>query len=113
MIFKDFWLLFFIPLLILGALWLRHGKNKSSLNFSSQDLFRPFNPSGRVVFSRNLIFLRALILALFLLALARPRLPLEISQVEAEGIDIVLAIDASGSMLAEDFKRGARRSNRI
>lgn len=52
-------------------------------------------------------------MALFLLGLARPRIPLQETKIHSEGIDIVLAIDCSGSMLAEDFKIGGRRQNRL
>jgi Ca-activated chloride channel family protein len=46
-------------------------------------------------------------------ALARPRQGLEETKVSTEGIDIVLAVDVSGSMLAEDFKIGGERRNRL
>ncbi len=49
-------------------------------------------------------YLKLLTLTLFILALARPRLTLKQESVNAEGIDIVLAIDVSTSMLAKDFK---------
>jgi len=53
----------------------------------------------------NLIpYLKLLVLSLFILAFARPRLSLKQESVNAEGIDIVLAIDVSTSMLATDFK---------
>lgn len=48
--------------------------------------------------------LRAAAFALLVVALARPQDVEEQSRTDAEGIDIVLAIDVSGSMLARDFK---------
>jgi Ca-activated chloride channel family protein len=47
--------------------------------------------------------LRLLALALFIIALARPQSVSNKENVSTEGIDIVLLIDISGSMLAEDF----------
>ncbi|MFC1808124.1 VWA domain-containing protein [Candidatus Omnitrophota bacterium] len=113
MIFKDPWILLLIPLLIAGAFFYKRRSTPSSVRFSSDEILKSFKPTFRVIASNNLIYLRVAAIILFLLAFARPRLPLEQTQVETEGIDIVLAIDASGSMLAEDFKSGGKRQNRL
>jgi Ca-activated chloride channel family protein len=49
-------------------------------------------------------YLRYLALILFIIALARPRLPLKEETVNAEGIDIMMVLDLSSSMLSRDFK---------
>lgn len=49
-------------------------------------------------------YLRLLALALLVIALARPQKLLQEEEIRAEGIDIVLAIDLSSSMLAQDFE---------
>jgi len=51
--------------------------------------------------------------ALLIVALARPQQGKEMRQVQASGIDIILAIDVSRSMLAEDFTIGNDRANRL
>jgi Ca-activated chloride channel family protein len=48
-----------------------------------------------------------------ILGLARPQSPVADSKIQSEGIDIVLAIDCSTSMLAEDFMLQGKRQNRI
>lgn len=48
--------------------------------------------------------LRVAAVALLVVALARPQSQLSRQEMTIEGIDIVLAMDVSGSMLAEDFK---------
>jgi len=48
--------------------------------------------------------LRMLAMALLIVALARPQSTISSKEVEVEGIDIMIALDISGSMLAEDFK---------
>ena len=48
-----------------------------------------------------------------MVALARPQYGNEQTKVTTEGIDIVLAVDVSGSMLAEDFEMGGKRYNRL
>jgi Ca-activated chloride channel family protein len=52
----------------------------------------------------TLPYLRLLALAALIIALARPQLQLQEEEIKAEGIDIVLAIDLSSSMLAQDFE---------
>jgi len=56
---------------------------------------------------------RILVLALVATAIARPRLGQSYETVTAEGIDIVLALDTSGSMLAEDMAGAGGRINRL
>jgi Ca-activated chloride channel family protein len=55
-----------------------------------------------------LFALRTIALVLIALALARPQLETGYETIQAEGIDIMLALDISGSMRAEDFKPNNR-----
>jgi Ca-activated chloride channel homolog len=57
--------------------------------------------------------LRWLVLALFIVALAQPRLAKSTTEVKASGIDIMVALDMSGSMISEDFVVGDRRVDRF
>jgi Ca-activated chloride channel family protein len=78
-------------------------KLESSVAFSSLSLASV--PTGwRVRASRLLPWLRLLALILLVVALARPRKGESEVQVTSEGIDIVIALDISGSMKAEDFQ---------
>jgi Ca-activated chloride channel family protein len=52
-------------------------------------------------------------LTLLVVALARPQLVKQRTEERKEGFDLVLAIDVSGSMLAEDYKRAGTRINRL
>ena len=113
MIFKDPWVLLFLPVVILLLFLFQKRKVFSSIRFSSGELVRNFRPTLKLALAKNLIYLRTAAIVLLLLALARPRLPLEQTKIETEGIDIVLAIDCSTSMLAEDFKIGRMRQNRL
>ena len=63
---------------------------------------------GNVLLSLLLLGLASLIVAL-----ARPQLGKTLSRVQASGIDIILALDVSRSMLAEDLSIGNERANRI
>ncbi|MBS1644161.1 MAG: VWA domain-containing protein [Bacteroidetes bacterium] len=61
-------------------------------------------PSLRTKLRRVLPVLRILALSCLIVALARPQSSSVSENVDSEGIDIVIAMDVSGSMLAEDFK---------
>ncbi len=86
---------------------------QSGIRFSSEDFLSKLKKSFKIKLARNLIFLRLASIILIILALARPQSPVADSKIQSEGIDIVLAIDCSTSMLAEDFKMSNRRQNRI
>jgi Ca-activated chloride channel family protein len=62
---------------------------------------------------RLLAAMRWLTLALFVVALARPQFTESETKIKASGIDIVVAIDLSGSMEAEDFEIKGERVNRL
>ncbi len=75
---------------------------KASMRVSSLRSFR--NTSSLKSHLRHLPFIcRLLALSFIILALARPRSHNEEKTIEGEGIDIVLCLDVSGSMLAQDF----------
>ncbi len=67
--------------------------------------------------ARRLAFLpqalRAAALALLVVGLARPQSGRAETRVRSEGIDVVLAVDLSTSMYAEDFERDGERQNRL
>ncbi len=60
--------------------------------------------TARIVAARGLPWLSVVALALLIVAMARPRKLQDIVTVTSEGIDVVLTLDISGSMRAEDFQ---------
>ena len=98
-----FWLFLLIPIAIGWYIWKRN-QLTASLRISST---KGFNTSGSILSKLKpaLIVLRLLSLSLLIIAMARPR-TVDISNrtKSTKGIDIVMAIDLSGSMLAKDFK---------
>ncbi|PJA07444.1 MAG: aerotolerance regulator BatA [Flavobacteriales bacterium CG_4_10_14_0_2_um_filter_32_8] len=95
-----FWLLLIIPLLILWYIF-REKKFQGTIKVTS---IKSFGNSPLTVFRHSLIVLRCLVIAALIMALARPQTSLSWQDVTTEGIDIIIALDISGSMLAEDFK---------
>ncbi len=84
------------------------GRLSASLRYSDIRVFKKIPQSARIRFRKLLIPLRMLIFALLIIALARPQSPMDSGEISTEGIDIILAIDVSGSMNAEDFKPNNR-----
>jgi Ca-activated chloride channel family protein len=100
------WVLYFIiiiPLLIAWYIW-QGRKKQASIKYSSLKIFSSI-PSTLKERLRHLPFaLRSIALIFLIIALARPQNFSAGQNVNAEGIDIAIALDISGSMLAEDFK---------
>jgi len=100
---SPLWLLLLIPIAIRVGLWIRDRyRSEGSFEFSSVDLI----DEGRSLASSTLavpFLLEVAALVFLVVALARPQ---EVQQMleERRGIDIVIALDASGSMGAEDFQ---------
>ena len=94
-------------LLLLMPAWLaweRRAARRGGLTFSSIAGLRSLPSFWIQVGPRLLAALRGVALALFIVALARPQIGRSESKVRTEGIDIVLAVDISGSMQAVDYQ---------
>jgi len=106
-VFKDlFWLLLCIPIFILWYIYRIRQKNKS-VNISTTSNFD--HPKFNIWIILKFINLAIFIFGFFLIVVAftRPQDPKDIEEYKKkniEGIDVILAIDVSGSMFAEDFK---------
>jgi Ca-activated chloride channel homolog len=110
----DAFVLILIPIITLLFLYQQKKQGAvSAFKFSSGELVGKLKGSFKLKLSQNLIYLRLLAVALLIFALARPLTPVADSKIHSEGIDIVLAIDCSTSMLAEDFRLGGQRQNRV
>ena len=99
---EFFFLLLLLPLLGAWYYW-RYRQHYASVRMSSlQSVANIVSWKGRM---RALLpLLRALAFALLVIAIARPQSTLKEEEIKAEGIDIVLVMDLSSSMLAQDFK---------
>jgi Ca-activated chloride channel family protein len=101
------WFLLIIPLLV----WLyvrRVRSGQGSLQFASnlalEGVKQPWT-----IYVRHLLFgINMLALALAIAAMARPQRGTQSEEVLTEGVDIIVALDASGSMAAEDFEPNNR-----
>ena len=97
------WLLLVIPaVLAFHFFYLR--KRQPTLRFSSLTGFSNVPNSCRTKLKDLPVILRSLVIAALIVALARPQSSSSSQNITTEGIDIVMALDISASMLAEDLK---------
>lgn len=98
-----FLLLALIPLLVFWY-WKKQRTDRSSFNFSGFDKSWKNKPSLKIRLLHLPFILRLIGLIFLIIVLARPQSNRSRQDVSVEGIDIVMALDISGSMLAEDFR---------
>ena len=100
---QFFWLFLVLPAMIAWYL-IKLKKQEAEFNFSSFQNLGAIKSSYKANL-RHLVFVfRLCVVSLLILVLARPQSRSSWKDVKTEGIDIVLAIDVSYSMLAKDFK---------
>jgi Ca-activated chloride channel family protein len=97
------WLLLIIPVIITFYVIKQH-KSNASLRVPGLTQFAGAGTTFRYYLRHVLFGLRVIVIALLIIALARPQSTESFQDVSTEGIDIVLTLDISGSMLARDFK---------
>ena len=98
-----FGLLLLVPLIIWWG-WRRQRTANASFRLTTTGGLKNIKPSLRVRLRPLLTVLRVITLVFLTIALARPQSSNVTETIDSDGIDIVMAIDVSGSMLAEDFK---------
>jgi Ca-activated chloride channel family protein len=99
---EYFYILLIIPLMIAWH-WFKNNRAKAEIKLSTLLPFASTKKSYRQYLYHSLVVLRIVAIVLLVIALARPQTISSSHDVSIEGIDIVLALDISGSMLAEDF----------
>lgn len=110
MIFANIEYLFLLLLLIPYIVWyvMRHRKSEPAMQVSTTWMYEKAPGSWKVHFVHAPFVLRVVAFTMIVLVLARPQTTDNWQNTEIEGIDIMLVVDVSTSMLAEDL-----RPNRI
>lgn len=98
------WGLLIIPLLALFFIWARFARKRALKRFGNQQTIKelmPFVSKSRPVFKFILLMLA---LAFFIVGAARPQFGSKLKKVQREGIELIIALDVSNSMMAEDIQ---------
>lgn len=104
-VFENGWFLWFllvIPLMVAHYIW-RQGKANAPVKLSTAGFFADGRKTFRHYLRHVLFAMRMAALALVTVVIARPQNVDRWQSSTTEGIDIVMALDVSGSMLARDF----------
>ncbi|MCH2389494.1 MAG: VWA domain-containing protein [Nitrospinales bacterium] len=109
--FEDPWLL--LILLSLPILILRERTIASVINYSSLASLKAVSQHHSKIKAMVPIILRFIAITLFIIAFARPQEGHKRTEILSQGVDIVLAIDTSGSMQALDFKKNETQVTRL
>jgi Ca-activated chloride channel homolog len=101
-------------MVLAGAAWIvaqmrRGRRSEPAVLFSNVEALAATKPTWRIAGARALGALNVLVLLVLIAALARPQKGKSDSIVYSEGVDIVLVVDTSGSMAAQDFGQGRTR----
>ncbi len=106
--FANPWLLTLLAVIPVMMWWYLRGlksrKVAATMRYSNMNVVKKLKPSPRKRYRHVVFVLRVLVVALLVVVIARPQSGQKESEVLTEGIDIILAMDISSSMLAEDFK---------
>ncbi|HLW10821.1 MAG TPA: VWA domain-containing protein [Fermentimonas sp.] len=106
MIFLNPEYLYLLLLLVPLIVWyiLRLSKTQASFKLASTSAFEGIKPSFRVYMRHFPFALRVISIALVIVVIARPQSVNSWEETETQGIDIVMALDVSGSMLSQDLQ---------
>ena len=107
---KLLWLLCVLPVLVIVRA--RRGP-RAAVRYASTDLVREVGRSTRSRLGGIVPYLRIPALALMIVALARPQVNHVSSSVKASGVDIMLALDVSGSMASLDLTLDGKPADRL
>ncbi len=100
----DFFFLFLFVVAMIVWYILKQNTNNASIQISTIKGFEGTKKSYRY-YLRHLNFaLRVLVISLLIIVIARPQTTNKWQSSTTKGIDIIMALDISGSMLSEDFK---------
>lgn len=113
MILRDPLFLLLLLILPLLALAVPQSRPRGKIIFSDTAPLADLPVTWKISGWRSLPWIRLAAMGLLVIALARPELGLPQTVVRRKGIDIVLTLDCSTSMLAEDFRTAGGRSNRL
>ena len=113
MTFAQPWFLLLLVVLPVLAWWRSKRGQQAAFLYSSVQLVKNVANLRRSRVGQILSGMRWLTLGLFIVGLARPQLIESEAAVKASGVDIVVALDLSGSMESEDFELRGERVNRL
>ena len=109
--FEDPWLL--LTLVLIPILIIRERSIANTIDYSSLSSLKAVNQYHYKVLALTPTLLKFIAITLFIIAFARPQEGSKRTEILSQGVDIILAIDTSGSMQALDFKKNDNQVTRL
>jgi Ca-activated chloride channel homolog len=109
--FEDPWLL--LTLVLIPILIIRERSTANTIDYSSLSSLKAINQHRHKVLVLAPTILKFIAITLFIIAFARPQEGSKRTEILSQGVDIILAIDTSGSMQALDFKKNNGQVTRL
>jgi len=106
-------LLLLLLLLPVVAFWLGRQGRVAAVEYSSANVAREVAREARSRAGRWMLLLPLLGAAFLIIGLARPQLTQGTTEIQASGIDIIIAVDVSGSMQSLDYKVDGKPTSRV
>ncbi|MFI3261852.1 MAG: VWA domain-containing protein [Rikenellaceae bacterium] len=98
------YLLFIVPVLIAFFIYMVHRHNVRLARFGDLELIKPLMKEASLARVKSKFIFLITAIVFVIIAIARPQLGAKLKEVKSNGVEIMLAVDVSNSMLAEDFK---------
>ncbi len=98
------WLLLLVPAFIVGEWYLRKYYARKNETYFSPELLASLTTATPPLLRKIRISLRYVAFTFLIIALAGPKIGMEIREVERDGVDLIVALDVSRSMLAQDVR---------
>ncbi len=98
------WGLLIIPLLTLFFIWSRISRKRALRKFGRENILNELMPYSSKTRPFIKFFVLMLALAFFIVGIARPQFGSKLKKVKREGVELIIALDVSNSMMAEDIQ---------
>ncbi len=98
------YLLILIPVLLLWFIILQRQKRKRAKQFADDDLLRVLIPDASKSRQSTKFILLSLAFIFFIVGFANPQIGSKLQEMKRKGVEIIIALDVSNSMMAEDIK---------
>ena len=100
----HWFILLILPILMIVWYIFKRNKYVPTLHLSTASFIQQPKNNFKIILKHFFFALQIIAILLIIISLARPQSSNSLQDIETEGIDIVLSLDVSGSMLARDFK---------
>lgn len=101
--YEYLYLLILVPLLLAGYGLLRFLRKRRILKLGQQEMVKELMPSSSAAKAWVRVVLFCLAFASFVIGIARPQIGAKLSERKTEGVEVMICLDVSNSMLAQDY----------